>query len=196
MDRVSGAAWLGRCPGRHPGWSHPSVLGSERSGTRKAAGSREPEVALDALGSLATVYLQLALGVATWPRGWVAPGASRVPSASRIKSKFLPLLPTVTPSLERFQSHWAIDPSRCGSGVHFEALQPLHMLFSLLGMPFFLLKSWQILQHSSNAISKIPRRSSDTILSSLDPCPDWLHSGAHSSFVNNSIIAGVGSKLI
>lgn len=69
MDRVSGAAWLGRCPRRHPGWSHPSILGSERSGTRKAAGSREPEVALDALGSLATVYLQLALGVATWPRG-------------------------------------------------------------------------------------------------------------------------------
>lgn len=70
------------------------------------------------------------------------------------------------------------------------------MLFSLHGMPFFLLKSWQILQHSSNAISKIPRRSSDTILSSLDPCPDWLHSGAHTSFVNNSIAAGVGSKLI
>eukprot|EP00069_Balaena_mysticetus_P009515 bmy_06262T0 len=51
MDRVSGAAWLGRCPGRHPGWSHPSVLGSERSGTRKAAGSREPAVGWRSLPS-------------------------------------------------------------------------------------------------------------------------------------------------
>ena len=147
-----------------------------KEGRPEAAGP-QGDALLHALGRFSTCYQQLALGV-----GWVAARTSRLPMAPRIKSKFLrsfPLfpLPSRGPGLTGQLILLALE-----LGCAFKTLG-LCTCYSPSWNAFFLLKPWQILHPSSHAISKIPRLSSDTIMSSLDPCPDWLHPGTLSSFV-------------
>ena len=122
----------------------------------------------------------------------MAPGASSVPSASRSKSRFHPLLLTVAPPLDRL---WPLSLA-LEVGCTLSPRAFAHVVLSPWTPLLPLIKPWQILQLSSDAISKIPRPSSDTIASFLDPCADWLHSGDQSSFGNNSMIVRVGLKLI